>query len=496
MDSSNTDVLIVGGGPAGSVAAAALARAGIGCVLMERDSFPRYHIGESLLPSVLTVLDAIDLRSTVERYGFVRKFGGLFRWGPESAPWKLAFGELEGLKNYAFQVIRSEFDELLLRHAAVCGARVLENTPVREVEIGPDGRAHSAIYVSGGVERRIGFNFLIDASGRYGLMANHLLKSRIFHSAFDNIAIWQYWRGGKPTPQVEGGIITEATPLGWIWYIPLHDGTFSVGTVTSRAAAIRANLRDNAEGMYRKVLAASMLASAQLDQATPVGELRIERDYSYHSTSFSGPGYFMAGDAACFIDPVLSSGVHLATMSGLMAAACVRACLLEGWDEAETHGFYEENYQKAFHRFLGFLSAFYDQNRHVHSYFWQDRQLSEQECSATALRRAFVTLVTGEQDLRELTYQQTAQEVVETVIAGRVSENIRLRNSSEPLTSNVHASRRFVAGVDGLFPCDSGEAVNGTYLQLVPHVRLARVATPVSESPVAEMSDAFRVPMS
>ena len=191
MDSSNTDVLIVGGGPAGSVAAATLARAGVNCVLMERDGFPRYHIGESLLPSVLTVLDAIDLRSTVERYGFVRKFGGLFRWGPEPKPWRLVFGELEGLKNYAFQVIRSEFDELLLRHAAVCGAKVLEHTTVKEVEIGPDGRAHAARYVSGGVERRIGFNFLIDASGRYGLMANHLLKSRIFHTAFDNVAIWQ-----------------------------------------------------------------------------------------------------------------------------------------------------------------------------------------------------------------------------------------------------------------------------------------------------------------
>jgi hypothetical protein len=180
--------------------------------------------------------------------------------------------------------------------------------------------------------------------------------------------------------------------------------------------------------------------------------------------------------------------VHLATMSGLMAAACVRACLVDGWDEAETRGFYDENYQKAFHRFLGFLSAFYDQNRNVHSYFWQDRQLTEQECSADALRRAFVTLVTGEQDLRELTFRETAQEVVESVIAGRVYENIRLRNSSEPRTPNVHASGRFVAGVDGLFPCDSGEAVNGTYLQLVPHVCLARVSTPVPE-----MSDALRV---
>ena len=396
--------------------------------------------------------------------------------GPRPEPWKLVFGELEGRKNYAFQVIRSEFDALLLRHAAACGATVLERTFVRDIEFGQDGRPVQAVYVmADGSEQRIAFKFLIDASGRYGLLANHLLKSRVFHQAFDNVAIWRYWHGGRPTPRVEGGIITEATPLGWIWYIPLHDGTTSVGIVTSRAHAIEFGLGSNSEELYSAVLRASTLVSAQLDRATAASGLRVERDYSYHSTQFTGPGYFMAGDAACFVDPVLSSGVHLATMSGLMAAACVRSCLLDGCDEATARSFYEGNYQTAFHRFLGFLSAFYDQNRHVHWYFWDRHTLADQDCSATALRRAFVNLVTGVQDLEELTRTRAGHALVTSLVGGKISENIHLRNTRAGENARVRDSHRFMTGVEGLFPCDASEAVDGVYLELFPEVRLKSV---------------------
>ena len=351
MTVQSTEVLIVGGGPAGSVAAATLARAGAQCVVMERDRFPRYHIGESLLPSVLTVLDAIGLRPTIEQHGFVKKFGGLFRWGPDQEAWKLVFGELEGLRNYAFQVIRSEFDTLLLNHARESGATVLESTTVRQLEF-----------------------------------------------------------------------------------------------------------------------------------AQRTGRLRIERDYSYHSTTFSGPGYFIAGDAACFIDPVLSSGVHLATMSGLMAAACVRSCLLDGFDEITARGFYETSYQTAFHRFIGFLSSFYDQNRSTHSYFWESRQLTEQESSPAALRGAFIKLVTGEQDFHDLTRARSSQEVVDNLISRKINENIRLRNSSHGPHVDRRSSQQLLSGVEGLFPCDMNGSVDGVYLALTPEVRLQMIDSEAAAS--------------
>lgn len=472
---STTQVLIAGGGPAGAVAGATLARAGVQCTLMERVRFPRYHIGESLLPSVLTILEAIGLRETIENHGFVKKYGGLFRWGPDSNPWKLAFGELEGRQNYAFQVIRSEFDDLLLRHAAASGVRVLEETVVRDVEFSADGRAHGATYRTGDREGHITFDFLIDASGRYGLMANHHLNSRIFHPAFDNIAVWRYWRGGKPTPRVQGGIITEATPLGWIWYIPLHDLTTSVGAVMSRRTTLMGRAVEP-EAAYEAVIASSRVVSNQLEHATIASDVRVERDYSYHADSFAGPGYFMAGDAACFIDPVLSSGVHLATMSGLMAGACIQSVLLDGFDELDARRFYEHSYRTAFHRFLAFLSAFYDQNRHVHSYFWERRGLTERDCSVDALRHAFVRLVTGTQDFIELTRSASTHSAVESLVSARIAENIELRNSNVDPGPEAERSHRFVSSVEGLFPCEIDEAVNGAVLELFPRVRLRAVS--------------------
>src|SRR5438034_8163551 len=173
---STTQVLVVGGGPAGSTTATLLAREGFDVTLIEKEVFPRYHIGESLLPSCLEILDLIGAREKVEAYGFQRKDGGFFEWGRDS--WVLNFEKLH--HPYSFQVVRSEFDHLLLEHAKSQGVQVFEGIEVQSLSFDGD-RPRSATWASVAEKQETGeisFDFLVDASGRAGIMAMHYLKSR------------------------------------------------------------------------------------------------------------------------------------------------------------------------------------------------------------------------------------------------------------------------------------------------------------------------------
>ncbi len=478
------DVLVAGGGPAGSTAAALLAASGLAVVLVERDTFPRYHIGESLLPSVLKILEILGVRGEVERYGFVLKAGACLSWGRDPEPWFVRFGQLSGEYTYSFQVIRSEFDDLLLKHAGRQGVDVHQRTEVADLEF-EDGRPVAATVrsLAGDHTQRISFSHFIDATGRYGLIANRYLKNRRMHTAFRNVAVWAYWDDASRLPgEFAGAIATIAVKDGWIWAIPLHDSTMSVGAVLHKAAFAAAKTRSSVRQVYLDALRGApvitdLLAGARMREAAP----KVETDYSYAAAVFSGPGYFMTGDSACFIDPILSSGVHLAMYSALLAAASIASVRAGSVTDMEAQLFFDAAYRKAYLRFMVFLSQFLDQSHHCSAHFRLAQQLNAGDLEPSDVRQAFVDLISGLQDYRDLDLGTVPQ-----LALHRMNEMVRqnLELERTPLNSTVsdewrreaHENEVFFNSVRGLGALN--EPTSGFQLSLRPALRLVPTPPP------------------
>jgi halogenation protein CepH len=390
------DVVVVGGGPAGSVVSTLLADAGHRVTVLERERFPRYHIGESLLSATLPILDAIGATPIVERHGFLRKPGGTFQWGRQHEPWSFWFREDPGGRPYAFQVVRSEFDKLLLDNARDHGADVREEHAVSSIDTSgpsPVVRARSR----DGRELTFSPRFVVDASGQTALVGR-AQDLRRYNEFFKNLAVFGYFRGAERLPgELANHILTAAFPDGWFWYIPLHDGTMSVGAVVDAKRWAKA-AADDAEATYRSLIERCPAIADRLRDASLVSPIRIIRDYSYTSTRFYGPGCLMAGDAACFIDPVFSTGVHLASLAGFLGARAIDGILRGEAAEKDALTAYEQTYRGAFERYLRFLYFFYDHNEDPDSYFWTARRILDHEPEELSLREAFVRLISGGSD--------------------------------------------------------------------------------------------------
>ena len=394
-----SDVIVIGGGPAGSVAAGFLAQAGLRVALFERERFPRYHIGESLLSATLPILDALGVLPAIERAGFVRKPGGTFVWGSRAEPWSFFFRDDPGGRPHAFQVVRAEFDHLLLAHAARVGADVREAHRVEEIRYdGARSRVRAIGEAGAVVEAEAAW--VIDASGQQALLGRRD-QLRRFDPFFKNLAVFGYCEDAERLDgELAGNILSAAFADGWFWFIPLHDGTTSVGAVVD-AARFAGEAAGDAAALYRRLVTACAPVAQRVRRARFVGPVRVIRDYSYCSDRFHGPGYLLAGDAACFIDPVFSTGVHLACLSGYLAAHTVESIL--GQDRAAAGTLlaqYDARYRAAFERYRRFLYFFYDHHADPESYFWTARKILNPELPLEA-RTAFVRLMSGTGDLLE-----------------------------------------------------------------------------------------------
>ena len=399
----STQILAIGGGPAGIVAATLLAREGFNVTLVERDVFPRYHIGESLLPSCLEILDLIGAREKIDSYGFQRKDGAYFSWGKNS--WALHFAHLRHA--YSYQVVRSEFDHLLLEHAKSQGVQVFEGTEIRNLSFDGD-RPRSATWsqtVGSRDTGEISFDYLIDASGRAGIMAMHYLKNRRYHQAFQNVAIWGYWKdAGRMSFAPEGAIANGAVPDGWLWGIPLHDGTMSVGLVLHKTTFKEKRQQSKSiEEIYLNVIEECPLIAELVKPGKLVTKMKTEQDYSYISDRVTGPGYFLVGDAASFIDPLLSTGIHLATHSAMLGAASIASILRGEVTEQQGMTFFEQCYHQTYLRLMAIVSGMYQQYDGKETYFWQAQQLTHHDYDdSEAMMQAWLYIVSGMEDLKDL----------------------------------------------------------------------------------------------
>lgn len=394
------DVVIIGGGPAGSVSATLLADAGHEVVVLERERFPRYHIGESLLSATMPILDLIGALPKIEAHGFLKKPGGTFQWGRQKDPWSFFFREDPGGRPHGFQVIRSEFDKILLDNAREHGAAVFEEHTVTRVDTSMPtptiwGRR------SDGHEFRLTPRFLIDASGQQAVIGSSQ-NNRVYNEFFKNLAIWGYFTNAERLPgELANHIFSCAFNDGWFWYIPLHDGTMSVGAVVD-VKRWRQLAQEDPEGTFRGFIARCEPIASKLKDATLVSPVRIIRDYSYKARQFAGPGWLLAGDAAAFIDPVFSTGVHLACLAGFLGARTVTRLLSGTEDNAALLADYQQHYSDSFERYVRFLMFFYDHNVDADSYFWSARRILTHAADDLDQRSAFVRLISGGGDRQEL----------------------------------------------------------------------------------------------
>ncbi|KAG8216212.1 putative halogenase [Butyriboletus roseoflavus] len=380
----STQILVVGGGPAGSYAAAALAREGFNVTLLEGAKFPRYHIGESLLPSVRPFLAFIGAEDVIKSYGFAFKPGAAVKLNQYKREGYTDFISIDPT-NGAWNVVRSEFDQLLLRHAASCGVRVAEETQVTELHFSTTNE-NQPVAASwkrpSGEQGRIEFEYLIDASGRNGIMSTRYLRNRKFNKSLNNVACWGYWENTDrymPNTKRENAVWIEALEdeSGWVWFIPLHNGSTSIGIVMDQDISInkKRSGRDFAgkrgyglqdhylEELRRAPGVMKLIGEGWLRNKDKPEAVKAASDYSYAASSYAGPHYRIAGDAGAFIDPFFSSGVHLACTGALSAAITVAASIRGSATEEEAQRWHTSKVGVAYTRFLIVVLGTYQQIR-------------------------------------------------------------------------------------------------------------------------------------
>jgi flavin-dependent dehydrogenase len=325
------DVLVVGGGPAGSTIASLLAEKGRDVVVIEKARHPRFHIGESLLPANVALFDRLGLRDRVEAIG-MPKYGVEFVSPDHDFRQFIEFSEAwDTSMPYAWQVRRSELDELLFRNAAAKGARTFEGHRVREIAF-DDAGATAVVEGDDGSRSAWRARFVVDASGRDTLLANQL-RCKEKNKRHNSSALYGHFRGAERLPgKLEGNISIFWFEHGWFWFIPLADGTTSIGAVCW-PHYLKSRTKPLPE-FFRDTIALCPDLAARLAGAELVDErVYATGNYSYESTKSSGERFLIIGDAFAFVDPVFSSGVYLAMQSAFDGAPVVEA-VLDGKREA------------------------------------------------------------------------------------------------------------------------------------------------------------------
>ncbi len=451
------DVVVIGGGPGGSTTATMLARKGWQVVLLEREHFPRDHIGESLLPASIPVLEELGVLPAVQEAGFLRKWGATMVWGTDPTPWSWHFRETNQQYPHSYQVWRPLFDQILLQNSRTHGVDVREGHQVVEVLFEAQ-RACGVRYSAAGTTGTVRARFVVDASGQ-GALLGHRLQLRRWDDFFQNLAIYAYFTGAQRLPAPDDtNIFIESYPHGWFWHIPLHTGWTSTGAVVDSQIGQEGIRRAGPLGFLMEQVAQAPRTAAMLRQATLASGPSVIRDWSYISDEVVGEGYILVGDAACFVDPLFSSGVHLALMAGVLGAAYITSVLKDPSMQAAAGRVYKEMYFKEYEHFRAMAQLFYSSNRTVESYFWEARRLLGVE-EQLSPRHAFIRAVAGqpprgyervvlEHGQAPMPFVDSVREV-EAERATRLAQFLTLARAHPDLTQTplYHACPRLAAGV-------------------------------------------------
>jgi flavin-dependent dehydrogenase len=411
------DVAIIGGGPAGSTTGSVLKKyhPDARVVILERENFPRPHVGESMLPPITQVLKEIDCWEKVEAAGFPIKIGAVYRWGTSDDLWRFDFllgeefqelprpGCLEGQRlQTTFHVERSIFDEILLDHAAELGCEVCEGAKVVKVE-SSNGRVNG-LKVEGNVPKgadsdgMVKAKHYIDASGHVGVLRRAMGVEITEPTSLKNIAIWQYWTRDEWQTMDGvgvGGIRVRIFSLGsgWIWFIPLAPNRVSVGFVTHAEHYKKSGLTP--QQLYEKAVAEEPHCAALLKGAAKDSEIWTTKDWSFLSTKLTGENWMLVGESAGFADPILAGGMTLA-MVGAKEAGYILGSLLGGdQDEAWLKDWYDEAQKRRISQHIKFADYWYSANAHFSELKEFTSQIADEAGLKLSPDQAFQWLGTG-----------------------------------------------------------------------------------------------------
>jgi flavin-dependent dehydrogenase len=353
----NHDVIIIGGGPAGSTAAMSLAQAGRRVLVLEKEKFPRFHIGESLLPYNVLLFQKLGVWPKIEAGGFMPKRGAQFLSGSDPRHIRINFGDGAFTEcPAAIQVERSRFDQILLEHARECGAEVREQCLVLSHEITADGVSVKYRNADGvvGEERAA---FLIDASGLSNFTANRAGERKIYPT-HKKVAIFGHFTGVEmPTGECYGDILIVRRRNSWSWLIPLSAEKTSVGLVVD-AADLKSSGMAPAD-LFSSAMEDTPALKQRMQHATRVGDMHVLSDFSYKNDALVAPRLVRAGDASGFIDPIFSSGVFLATTSGHWGALAVHEALQQGRTMTPAMRRFERDTRRRISVYWQFIEGFY-----------------------------------------------------------------------------------------------------------------------------------------
>jgi flavin-dependent dehydrogenase len=349
------DVAIIGGGPAGSSAGTLLAKAGRRVVIFEKEKFPRFSVGESTLPATLNILERMGVREKIDQGGFLIKYGGEV---VSACGKRVRFYFRNGLnakRPTAYQVLRSEFDRILLDHAAETGCDVRQQTPVNSFEFDDDGVTLCSENGLNGVRAK----YVIDCSGRKCLIGNRFQLKRPFPH-LRKFSLYAYYDDVRREDGPDGTLTRMVrTKDSWFWMIPLSGNTTSIGVVMDTEKF--RSMKMSPEGALAHCIAEQPVVNEWMEKARRVTDVYATGDFSYRNKQLFGDRWLLAGDAAGFIDPVFSSGVYLALLSGEQAADALNLVLDRPKNRAKAFRHYERRIFRVLDIYLRWASAWYTQ---------------------------------------------------------------------------------------------------------------------------------------